>query len=60
MDPVQNRRLSLLLEQQAGECTESERAELASLMQSYQEELVRTARALQEAAGGGLRGPLES
>ena len=59
MEPAQDRRLSALLEkQQAGTCTEAERAELAALMQRYQEGLLRKALALREAVRRGLREPL--
>src|SRR5687767_889376 len=41
MEPGQDRRLSFLLERQQAElCSESERAELATLMQRYQEGLL--------------------
>lgn len=59
MDPAEDRRLSLLLDrQQAGYSSEAERAELAALMQSYQEGLLRKAQALQEAVRRGLREPV--
>jgi hypothetical protein len=60
MEPRQDRRLSLLLErQQAGELSDTERAELLALMQLYQERLLRKAQALHEAVRRGLRKPLE-
>src|SRR2546426_8457335 len=60
MDPKQDRRLSLLLDrQQAGELSDTERAELLALMQLYQEGLLRKAQALHEAVRRGLRKPLE-
>lgn len=59
LPPEQDRRLSLLLDrQQAGTLTEAERPELGSLMQAYQEGLLRKARALEEAVRRGLREPL--
>lgn len=61
MKPVQDHRLSELLDrQQAGQLTEEERAELLSLMQIYQEGLLRKAQALREAVQRGLREPLEA
>jgi hypothetical protein len=55
----QDMRLSLLLDrQQAGSLTETERSELAALMQAYQEGLLQKARALEEAVRRGLREPL--
>ena len=60
MKPVQDRRLSLLLnKQQAGSLTEVERSELFTLMQVYQEGLLRKAQALREAVRRGLRESLE-
>ena len=60
MDATQDRRLSTLLDQQqAGELTESERIELWSLMQIYQEGLLQKARALHEAVQQGLLETLE-
>ncbi len=59
MAPVQDRRLSRLLNrQQAGKITVEERAELLTLMQVYQNGLLRKAQALAEAVRRGLRGPL--
>jgi len=59
MPPAQDRRLSRLLHrQQAGKLTAGERAELAALMQVYQELLLRKAQALREAVSRGLREPL--
>jgi hypothetical protein len=61
LTPSQDRRFSALLErQQAGTATETERSELASLMQLYQESLLRKALALQEAVRRGLREPLRA
>ncbi|MBI3951497.1 MAG: hypothetical protein HY314_13685 [Acidobacteria bacterium] len=60
MDPVQDRRLSTLLDrQQAALLTEAERPELLALMQIYQESLLRKAQALHEAVRRRLREPLE-
>ncbi|PKO18625.1 MAG: hypothetical protein CVU38_21610 [Chloroflexi bacterium HGW-Chloroflexi-1] len=61
MKPAQDRRLSLLLgKQQAGLLTEeAERFELFTLMQVYQEGLLRKAQALHEAVRRGLREPLD-
>ena len=57
--PAQDRRLSALLErQQAGILADSERGELMTLMQTYQEGLLRKAQALQEAVRRGLHAPL--
>jgi pyruvate-formate lyase len=54
----QDLRLSALLErQQAGTLHEAERGELASLMQSYQEGLLRKAQAVEEAVRRGLMEP---
>ena len=59
LPPTQDRRLSALLEQQqAGTLTDAERGELLTLMQAYQEGLLRKAQALQEAVRRGLREPL--
>jgi hypothetical protein len=50
LPPTQDRRLSALLDrQQAGSLTDAERGELLTLMQAYQEGLLRKAQALQEA-----------
>jgi phage-related baseplate assembly protein len=54
-----DRRLTDLLQrQQAQTLAVSEQAELASLMQVYQEGLIRKAEALREAVRRGLRGPV--
>ena len=59
MEPDQDTRLSELLDrQQAGLMTESERLELQTLMQIYQEGLLRKATALGEAVKRGLVEPL--
>jgi hypothetical protein len=59
LQPAQDRRLAALLEgQQAGGLTNTERGELLTLMQAYQEGLLRKAQALQEAVRRGLREPL--
>ena len=59
MEPDQDARLSELLDrQQAGTLTESERSELQTLMQIYQEGLLRKATALSEAVKRGLIEPL--
>ena len=59
MEPEQDRRLSELLDrQQAGSLTEDERLELQTLMQIYQESLLRKATALSEAVKRGLLEPL--
>jgi hypothetical protein len=61
LTPSQDLRFSALLErQQSGTATETERSELASLMQLYQERLLRKALALQEAVRRGLREPLRA
>jgi hypothetical protein len=60
MDPAQDQRLSDLLEQQqAGRLTEEERHALLTLLQVYQDGLLRKAQALSEAVRRGLRPPLE-
>ena len=60
MLPAQDRRLSALLQkQQAEDLSVQERTELLTLMQVYQDGLVRKARALREAVRRGLRSPLE-
>jgi hypothetical protein len=60
MLPAQDRRLSALLQkQQAQDLSVHEHAELLTLMQEYQEGLVRKAQALREAVRRGLRPPLE-
>jgi hypothetical protein len=57
--PYEDQRLSRLLDQQqAGELTDAERAELWTLMQRYQVGLLRKAQALREAVQRGLRKPL--
>ena len=54
----QDLRLSALLEhQQASTLDDAERRELASLMQCYQEGLLRKAQAIEEAVRRGLRAP---
>jgi hypothetical protein len=59
MQPVQDARLSELLDrQQSGLLVESERLELQTLMQIYQEGLLRKATALSEAVNRGLMEPL--
>lgn len=61
MEPEQDKRLSELLDgQQAGSLTESEQLELLTLMQIYQEGLLRKATALSEAVRRGLIEPLNS
>ena len=58
---TQDRRLSrLLLGQQGGKLTSEERSELISLMQGYQEGILRKAQALREAVRRGLIEPLTS
>lgn len=55
-----DRRLSELLNrQQAAVLTDTERAELRALMEVYQTQLLRKARALSESVRRGLRPPLE-
>ena len=49
----------LLQQQQAETLSVGEQSELASLMQVYQEGLVRKAEALREAVRRGLRGPVQ-
>lgn len=59
MEPDQDTRLSELLDrQQAGILVEDERLELQTLMQIYQEGLLRKATALSEAVRRGLIEPL--
>jgi hypothetical protein len=59
MAPAQDRRLSRLLDrQQAGKLKAEERVELLTLMQVYQDGLLRKAQALAEAVRRGLRKPL--
>lgn len=61
MNPVDDKRVSeLLYRQQAGQLFESERLELARLMQIYQAGLLRKAQALAEAVKRGLLPPLTS
>jgi hypothetical protein len=56
MPPVADQRLSELLEgQQAAALSTAEQTELRALMQTYQEALLRKARALREAVRRGLR-----
>ena len=59
LEPSQDRRLSELLgKQQDGILAPEERAELAALMEVYQERLLRKAEALNEAVRRRLRQPL--
>lgn len=59
MEPDQDQRLSLLLDrQQEGVLNDSEQLELQTLMQIYQEGLLRKATALGEAVKRGLIEPL--
>ncbi|PSB26812.1 hypothetical protein [Stenomitos frigidus] len=59
MEPEQDARLSELLDrQQAGTLAENEHSELQTLMQIYQEGLLRKATALSEAVKRGLLAPL--
>jgi len=59
LEPEQDERLSDLLDrQQEGIITEAEQIELSSLMQIYQEGLLRKATALKEAVQRGLMEPL--
>ena len=61
LPPAQDRRLSRLLDrQQAGKLADAERAELMTLMQVYQEQLLRKAQALSEAVRRRLIEPLSS
>ena len=61
MSPVQDQRLSMLLDrQQAGTIAADERLELTTLLQIYQEGLLRQAHALREAVRRGLREALTS
>jgi hypothetical protein len=61
MEPLQDALLSTLLDkQQAGELTNEEFRELESLMQIYQEGLLRKSAALVEAVKRGLMEPLDS
>ncbi len=60
LPPAQDKRLSkLLLSQQAGTLSETQRHELLALMQTYQEGLLRKAQALRVAVQRGLMSPLE-
>lgn len=60
MPPTQDQRFSRLLQkQQEGQLSDKERSELISLMQLYQDGLLRKAQALREAVRRGLREPLE-
>lgn len=57
---MEDRRLSeLLLRQQAGNLTALEHSELTGLMEVYQTQLLRKARALRESVRRGLRPPLQ-
>ena len=59
MEPEADRRLSDLLDQQqAGEVSDLERAELAALMRTYEVGLLRQSQALAEAVHRGLLPPL--
>ena len=59
MDEIQDQRLTVLLDhQQSGNLTSSEQPELQTLMQMYQDGLLRKAQALHEAVKRGLREPL--
>ena len=59
MEPSQDRRLSLLLgKQQDASLAADEHSELSTLMQIYQQRLLRKAQALNEAVRRGLRQPL--
>ncbi|MFQ4136915.1 hypothetical protein PGN35_011400 [Nodosilinea sp. PGN35] len=61
MEPAEDQRLSLLLDrQQEGSLTESDRLDLQTLMQIYQEGLLRKATALGEAVKRGLIEPLST
>lgn len=61
MESAEDQRLSLLLDrQQEGSLTESDRLELQTLMQIYQEGLLRKATALGEAVKRGLIEPLST
>lgn len=61
MEPEQDARLSDLLDrQQSGILTDTEHLELQTLMQIYQEGLLRKATALSEAVKRGLMEPLSS
>ena len=61
MDQAQGKRLGRLLDrQQAGKLAETERRELAALMQVYHQCLVRKAQALSEVVRRGLRERLAS
>jgi hypothetical protein len=60
MPPAQDQKFSRLLQkQQEGQLSDIERSELLSLMQLYQDGLLRKAQALREAVRRGLREPLE-
>ncbi|HEY4232227.1 MAG TPA: hypothetical protein VGM76_02265 [Lacipirellulaceae bacterium] len=61
LSPQDDQRLGeLLAMQRESSLHDQARSELARLMQSYQEGLVRKAAALREAVRRGLRGPLET
>jgi hypothetical protein len=58
--PTEDRRLSELLDrQQAGALTAGKRSEFMGLMEKYQTQLLRKARALCESIRRGLRPPLQ-
>jgi hypothetical protein len=60
LSPDEDRRLSELLDrQQRGTLTGEESPELMGLMENYQAQLLRKARALRECVRRGLRPPLE-
>jgi hypothetical protein len=60
MEPTQDKQLSQLLDgQQAGLLTDAQQLELQTLMQIYQEGLLRKATALSEAVKRGLIEPLD-
>lgn len=61
MEPDADRRLSELLDrQQAAQLTDAGRAELASLMRTYEMGLLRQSQALAEAVHRGLLPPMQS
>lgn len=61
LSPEEDRRLSELLHrQQAGTLTVGEHSELTALMETYQTQLLRKARALRQAVRRGLRPPLQA
>ena len=60
LSAADDRRLSELLNrQQAGTLTDAEHPELTALMEVYQTQLLRKARALRESVRRGLRPPLQ-